>query len=387
MRNNLRTMMTTAALAGMGLCCGAAQAVITLNVLGTQLTVTSSGNDFIVINAADSTSQVNVSGQLASINAGQLTSLIVNGGPGDQQITLQAVGAANFPALTTVTINGGGGADQIFGSQLNDTIVDPDGGDSIQGETGSNVYQITVTGSGAATNLLNGPGALQVTNGATGETFTVTSTSVTAGTQVVNFSASNISSIALDGGGGDDTFNLIALTSISISVDGNTGTNDTINFDAAGANVTQTATSLTVSGKQPITFSNVESVFVNNAPNNTNSNQNTNTNTNGTGGNANTNSGTNGNTNADGTGNTNSDSGSNTNGSGANNNGSTGGTNTNGGSSGNTNGGTTDPNSDGGDNPINQTGCGAICGAGMMPVMPLMVAGLIAAKAARRRRA
>ncbi|MFN0135330.1 MAG: beta strand repeat-containing protein [Phycisphaerae bacterium] len=393
-----RTQLVTAAAALLAV--GSAHAAITLNLVGTQLTINSSGADFITIGGViDASNPFNVSGQASGINAGQVTQLTINCNADAQLIALSTVSQAAFSQLTGVTINCGGGSDQVSGSQLADTITDPDGGDILDGATGSDTFVITLSGSGGNVSITDTGGTLQVTGSSGDDSFTVTGASVALAAQTISFNANTLTTISIDGSTGNDTFNTVALTSTGLTFTGGDAT-DTLNVDAELAAATQGASTVSVTGKQVINHATVETVLVFNTADNPGGGPNGNSNS---GGNTNTNSGSNTNTNTGGSTNTNSDGSTNTNsggtvnensggttnensdgGSGSNTNGS-GGSNANGNGNGDTDG-DGDPNNDPNDPPITErNGCGALCGAGMMPMLPLMFGTLAALKLRRRR--
>lgn len=367
---------------------GSAHAVITLNLVGTQLTVNSDGADFISFAVTDASSPFNVSGQVTSINAGQVTQLIVNGSGSSQQIDLTSVSQAAFMQLTGVTINGGGGNDQIFGSQLADTITDPDGGDDLTGATGLDTFIITMAGAGGNVSITDTGGNLQITGTTGADEFTLTSASVALAAQTISFSANTMTAISVDGSTGNDTFNTVALNSTTLTFAGGDGS-DTLFVNAELTAATSDATTVTVPGKQTINHSGIETVTVFNTASNPgggpNANSNSGSNSNTNSGASNTNSGGTDNTNSGGTDNANTNSGGTTNNNGS---GGGGGNTNSGGGGGNSNGSGGDPNSDPNDAPINnRNACGLMCGNGMLPMLPLMLAGLALMKLRRGRSA
>jgi hypothetical protein len=102
------------------------------------LTVTATAADTLTI-GINATNQVTINGSIvgAAVSAANVSTLIVNGGTGNNRIDLSGVTAANFPRLTNIRVDGGAGNDRITGSPL---------GDSLTG--GSDVYDFVAVDGG-----------------------------------------------------------------------------------------------------------------------------------------------------------------------------------------------------------------------------------------------
>jgi Ca2+-binding RTX toxin-like protein len=110
---------------------GIASATVTPTINGTDLTVTSTADEEITIACASPA--VSVNGAPIALNCADLTSLVVQGGPGANTINLAGVTTAAFthsPA-PTISVHGNGGNDTITGSEFADTLYGDDGNDSI----------------------------------------------------------------------------------------------------------------------------------------------------------------------------------------------------------------------------------------------------------------
>jgi Ca2+-binding RTX toxin-like protein len=110
---------------------GIASATVTPTLVGTDLTVASDADDAITVTCVAGAVQVNA--VPAGVNCANLTSLVVQGGPGANTINLAGVTTTDFthaPA-PTVSVHGNGGNDTITGSDFADVIDGDDGNDSI----------------------------------------------------------------------------------------------------------------------------------------------------------------------------------------------------------------------------------------------------------------
>lgn len=117
---------------------GGAEAAITTSFAGGVLTVTSDAADPVVITCGlfiprAPTDNVAVNGLnvTGSPLCNQVTSVVVNGGPGANTIDLGGMLATDFVALTGTTLNGGADADLITGSFAADVVVGGTGNDTI----------------------------------------------------------------------------------------------------------------------------------------------------------------------------------------------------------------------------------------------------------------
>lgn len=119
-----------------------ALALVTSSVSAGVLTVTSDDeNDQITVRCGND-GNVKVNGgrpDTGAVACSEITSISVLGNGGSDEIHLQSVDAATFPAVTSVTVDGGTGPDVIVGSQLADTITGGDGNDSFRIDVFSDV--------------------------------------------------------------------------------------------------------------------------------------------------------------------------------------------------------------------------------------------------------
>lgn len=155
------------------------------------------------------------SGEVA---CGGVNRISVQGGPGDNEISLKLVTSdptgnpsQQFPALTGVDVSGGGGVDEITGSQVGDVITPDTGNDAVLGQDGDDTI---IWNNGDGSDVVDGEAGddRAVVNGsnAAGDVFTVNPNG-----QRVRFDRTNLVPFSLDigttetlemnGGGGDDT--------------------------------------------------------------------------------------------------------------------------------------------------------------------------------------
>jgi Ca2+-binding RTX toxin-like protein len=218
---------------------GIASAAVTSNVTGGALTVTSDAADPIAITAVGG--QVKINGNnpdSGAVNAADITSISVTGGPGANAIDLSGVTVAAYSAVTAVTVNGGAGNDTIVGSEHADRLIGGDNDDDVSGIAGNdtivwNPGDDTDRNEGGA-----GSDTIEVNGGGGPETFDV-KPSATAGR--VDFARipptpNPPGNFALDIGtsekldlnmnGGDDTFTAAAgldALGFALDVDGGDG--------------------------------------------------------------------------------------------------------------------------------------------------------------------
>lgn len=106
------------------------------------LLVTSDADDPIVIDA-DENDSVRINGAPADgpIDAANVLSLSVQGGPGSNSIDLSHVKADVFTSLQTISIHGGEGKDTITGSEFDEVITGGDGDDTLIGGGGADFLE------------------------------------------------------------------------------------------------------------------------------------------------------------------------------------------------------------------------------------------------------
>ena len=188
-----------------------------------------------------------------------ITAIIVNGGTGDNVITLTGVTDAAFSALSKTTINAGAGNDQIFGSERvdemhggtgNDQIIGDDNPvntrDVFEGEAGDDVL---IWRGGEDDDTMNGgegADSIQVNGAPLPEAFSLNA-SATPGHATFDRAATpgpgpfNIDIVAserldLNANGGDDKFTsdgAIAALGLRADVEGGDGNDDLNGSDAA----------------------------------------------------------------------------------------------------------------------------------------------------------
>ena len=149
---------------------------------------------------------------------------------------------------------GGDGNDILQGNALDNRLTGGAGNDTYLFDADSAPGGDTVVESSATT---GGVDILDCSLGTlTSLTFDIAATvSVTGGTNTVSHAG-----LALErfiAGGADDTFNVTPSVTTAFTVDGGPGT-DALNFNSGGLAVTQTPTTLTAAGRQPVTYSNFE---------------------------------------------------------------------------------------------------------------------------------
>jgi Ca2+-binding RTX toxin-like protein len=114
---------------------GAASAQVTSQVTNGDLIITSDAADEIVVTDVGGNVKINGgdpgNGPAASAT---IDSIVVTGGPGNNNIDLKGVSGTAFPALASVSVDGAGGNDTINGTLLADTLEGGDGNDRIIGD-------------------------------------------------------------------------------------------------------------------------------------------------------------------------------------------------------------------------------------------------------------
>jgi Ca2+-binding RTX toxin-like protein len=239
---------------------GAASAAVTSSVAGDALTVNSDAGDTIAITCVANAVKVNGADPGTGGAACDLiTSITVNGGPGDNLINLSGVEDrddtvnTDYPAITSVTIHGNSGDDDILGSEHVDTMLGGDGDDRIIGDQnklagsrdvfeGGNGDDTLVWNPGDDSDKMDGQAGtdtIEVNGGGGGEQFAVGPSATgrvsfdrTGPTPPGPFNLDIGTSEKLDmnAGGGDDSFTAAAgLDALGFKLDVDGGiANDTI---------------------------------------------------------------------------------------------------------------------------------------------------------------
>jgi Ca2+-binding RTX toxin-like protein len=206
----------------------------------------------------------------AAAQANAAIALVIDGGAGNDNLT-------GSPGVDTInggadndTIVGLGGVDVIDGGDGNDTITGGPGSETQLGGAGDDTF-IWNPGDGSDT-LVGGAGAdTMVFNGSAGnEVFATTVQGAgfqftrNVGTIVMN--ATEVEAITLNALAGDDSVTTVPLAGTSQNLIGGTQTTaDVLTIDAAGGCVVpSTAGTVTITGAQPITFSEFEQVSITN---------------------------------------------------------------------------------------------------------------------------
>ncbi len=109
-----------------------------------------------------------------------------------------------------------------------------------------------------------GADSLTILASAGPDILTVTPASVTDGSGTVVYS--EVETLAINGLAGDDVFDVTPSASTSIQIDGGSPTGvpvgDSLSIDAMGFAVVETATEITVEGKKPVSYTDIEDVSV-----------------------------------------------------------------------------------------------------------------------------
>lgn len=222
---------------------GSTNAALTTSFSGGVLTVTSDAADAVVVTcglfiprAPTDTVAVNGLNVTGSPLCNQVTSVVVNGGPGANTIDLGGMLATDFVALTSTTLNGGADADSITGSFAADTVVGGTGNDTIALGAGNDT-SIWNNGDNTDTVADGGGDDRQVVNGAAaGDTMTIASGTAPvevrfARTNLVPFTVdlTDVETLEVNGLDGDDTISAEGLAAglITLALNGGSG-NDTL---------------------------------------------------------------------------------------------------------------------------------------------------------------
>jgi Ca2+-binding RTX toxin-like protein len=134
-RSRLTAVLAGAAAAGLLALPGAASADVNSAFAMGELSITATAADAITVTVDAGNVKVNGGDPGGgTVAAAQVTSIVVTGGPGANDINLAAVNGAAFTTLASVSVNGGDGNDTINGSQLADLLTGGGGNDRIIGD-------------------------------------------------------------------------------------------------------------------------------------------------------------------------------------------------------------------------------------------------------------
>jgi Ca2+-binding RTX toxin-like protein len=224
----------------------------------------------LAINNGDGANTVSGSGGLVATG---LLTMTLNGGAGIDTFT---------GSDTADTLNGGAGNDMLTGGAGNDALDGGDGNDTLNGGVGNDILSggdgadtlIWSDGDGSET-IEGGPGSdtVQVNGSPTaddtfditpnGARFTIGHSSLLSSTLDVG----TTEQAALISGGGDDTFNVIALFATGIAIDGGPhSAGDVLNFNRQGLPPPPppppgTGT-ISVPGRQPVAYTRIEKINI-----------------------------------------------------------------------------------------------------------------------------
>ena len=232
---------------------GVANAAVSKEVAGGVLTVKSDADDPINIACVSGNVQVNGEGFTPDAPCNTINSIVVQGGPGANVISLTGVTTADFPNLTSVTIDGGDGNDTITGSDRADVIEGGAGHDRIIGDNNPNgTFDDSRGGTGDDTLVWNpgdgsdinvggdGTDTIEVNGGGGNEKFSANPAAAGGGVRFERSADSAGGFFSLDittaerldmnANNGDDSFTsegAIAALGFALDVDGGGG-NDTL---------------------------------------------------------------------------------------------------------------------------------------------------------------
>jgi Ca2+-binding RTX toxin-like protein len=198
-----------------------------------------------------------IGGQFGNTLTGNSLDNSLVGGDG---IDLLSGGAGND------LLSGGGDDDQIFGEQGDDQLIGGAGNDQLAGGAGNDTYTFEANwGMDTVSELTDlGTDTLDFSSATNGLIITIGATiSVTGGANTVEHLDQQIEIIV--GSQDSDMFTFNPSSAVDMEVDGGEGSSDVLNVDADNLPVTQTADTITVEGRQTITFSGFEEVNVPNA--------------------------------------------------------------------------------------------------------------------------
>lgn len=104
------------------------------------LTASSDAADAIAITCNGGNASVNgLDPGTGAVTCASVTRITVNGGPGANDLSLQAVNSGSYPALTAVNLNGGAGNDILRGSAFADILDGGPDADSVDGNQGIDI--------------------------------------------------------------------------------------------------------------------------------------------------------------------------------------------------------------------------------------------------------
>jgi Ca2+-binding RTX toxin-like protein len=233
---------------------GTASAAVTSSVTGGVLRASSDAGDAITIECVGG--QVRVNGGdpgTGAASCADITSIDVDGGPGDNVINLAGVTTASFGRLGTVVIDGLGGNDTMTGSERADALNGGDGNDRMIGDDNPAGTRDAFQGQGGDDTLVWNPGedddqmeggdgtdTIEVNGGGGPEVFEVKPSTTAGRVQFdrtgpdppgpFNLDIGTSERLDFNAGGGDDSMTagdgLLAL-GFALDLDGGDG-NDTL---------------------------------------------------------------------------------------------------------------------------------------------------------------
>lgn len=186
----VQTLETRAVLSVTSVFTAATGALVITSDSSDPLAVAADGSGNVTLNGTALTASVD--GLPGSVAAASVQSLTVNGGPGNNNISLAGVTSTDFTALTSVSASGGAGRDSITGSAFDDSLDGGDSHDTIRAGSGED----TCNGGAGIDSIDAGDGDDSVFGGAGSDDLTGG-----AGTDNLNGGTSNDT---ISGGDGDD---------------------------------------------------------------------------------------------------------------------------------------------------------------------------------------
>jgi Ca2+-binding RTX toxin-like protein len=188
-----------------------------------ELFVSSDGNDSIAIRQNATTLRVEVVanglvlGTAPNVATSSITSIVVKGGDGSNNINLNQVDNLTFPSLSAtrpIFVDGGNGDDSILGSPTyGDSVLGGDGIDTINGQGGNDSIdggngKDSITGGDGNDSLIGGDGSDTITGDLGNDTISGgnNADSILGGDGADNIDAGQSNDTVL-GGNGNDTIN------------------------------------------------------------------------------------------------------------------------------------------------------------------------------------
>jgi Ca2+-binding RTX toxin-like protein len=228
--------------------------VVTSSVAGGVLRAASDAADAITIECVGTELRVNGGNPGTGVaSCTDITSIDVDGGPGDNALNLAGVTNASFATVTSVSVDGGGGNDTLTGSERADALNGGDGNDRLLGDDNPAGTRDGFQGQGGDDTLVWNPGddddhmeggdgtdTIEVNGGGGGEVFEVKASATAGRVQFdrsgptppgpFNLDIGTSERLDFNAGGGDDSMTAgegLAALAFALDLDGGDG-NDTL---------------------------------------------------------------------------------------------------------------------------------------------------------------